>query len=234
MAPLLPSGPGSKLHVVNTHDHFDHWFGNGTLVRLAGLPELTFMGEATWVRDSARRVPSIPAIVDEFGTAGPTFAAELATLTDDDLRPPALSIARSTCLDLGDRTVEVRWFGRGHTDHDLVILVPDAGVIAAGDLVEVGADPAFEDAWILDWPDTLTSIIAEVESWRTPVRVVPGHGAVVDLAFVRDQRDQLAELAAACRTGLTKGLAAEQIADRAPFEPAATLTAIRRILEASP
>jgi hypothetical protein len=75
--------------------------------------------------------------------------------------------------------------------------VSDAEVTFAGDLVEEGAPPAFEDAYPLDWPATLDTLLAAAR----PGPVVPGHGAVVDWAFVRDQRELLARVATAARTG---------------------------------
>ena len=45
-------------------------------------------------------------------------------------------------LDLGDRVVELIHPGRGHTAGDLVVRVPDADVMVAGDLVEE-SDPPF-------------------------------------------------------------------------------------------
>ena len=65
------------------------------------------------------------------------------------------------------------------------------GAVFAGDLVEQGAPPAFEDADVADWPGTLTALLA-----LAPRVVVPGHGDPVDAAFVTDQRDRLAEVAA--------------------------------------
>jgi hypothetical protein len=91
-------------------------------------------------------------------------------------------------LDVGGRPVTLRHLGRGHTDADLVVAVDD--VLFAGDLVEEGAPPAMEDAFPLEWPATMTALHELV---RGPV--VPGHGAVVDAAFVAAQRDELAQLA---------------------------------------
>jgi glyoxylase-like metal-dependent hydrolase (beta-lactamase superfamily II) len=84
--------------------------------------------------------------------------------------------------------VRLRHHGRGHTGADLVVAVDD--VVFAGDLVEEGAPPAMDDAFPLEWPSTLTALLDLV---RGPV--VPGHGAVVDAAFVAAQRDELALLA---------------------------------------
>ena len=100
-------------------------------------------------------------------------------------------------LDVGGREVVLRFLGRGHTDHDLVVEVEDGSdgtVVFAGDLVEEGAPPAFEDAFPADWPATLGRVHALA---RGPV--VPGHGAVVDAAFVGAQREELLAVLAAVR-----------------------------------
>ena len=94
-------------------------------------------------------------------------------------------------LDLGGRTVALQHPGRGHTDHDVVVHVPDAAVVFAGDLVEQGAPPDLGDAVVAEWPATLDALLA-----LQPAVVVPGHGDPVDPAFVAAQRAELAEVAA--------------------------------------
>ncbi|MGH3588805.1 MAG: MBL fold metallo-hydrolase, partial [Pseudonocardia sp.] len=94
-------------------------------------------------------------------------------------------------LDLGGRRAELRHLGRGHTDHDLVVAVPDAGVVFAGDLVEQGAPPSLDEAAVAEWPATLGALLD-----LRPRTVVPGHGEPVDTAFVAEQRAELAEVAA--------------------------------------
>ena len=119
----------------------------------------------------------------------------------------------SAVLDVGGREVVLRFLGRGHTDHDLVVEVEAAGdatVIFAGDLVEQGAPPAFEDAWPAEWPATLGRLHALA---RGPV--VPGHGAVVDAAFVGAQREELLAVLEALREGRL---------DDGPYPPATMRT----------
>lgn len=43
-----------------------------------------------------------------------------------------------------------------------MVEVPDADVVFAGDLVEEGAPPVFNDAFSLDWPSTLDRLAGEV------------------------------------------------------------------------
>ena len=73
-------------------------------------------------------------------------------------------------LDLGGRDVHVEHPGRGHTDHDLILVVPPTVRSQRTVVLEVGGPEAV---------------------------YVPGHGAVVDAAFVRRQRDWLARRGAA-------------------------------------
>ncbi len=57
-------------------------------------------------------------------------------------------------LQVGDRRVELRFLGRGHTTGDLVVWLPDDGVLFAGDLVEAQAAPYMGDGHIGDWSTT--------------------------------------------------------------------------------
>ena len=96
-------------------------------------------------------------------------------------------------LDVGGRPVTFRHLGRGHTDNDMVVVVD--GVVFAGDLVEEGAPPAFEDSFPVEWAATLAALV--------PIAVgpvVPGHGAVVDGGFVAAQRALMAEVARVARS----------------------------------
>jgi glyoxylase-like metal-dependent hydrolase (beta-lactamase superfamily II) len=115
-------------------------------------------------------------------------------------------------LDLGGRTAQLLHLGRGHTDHDLVVAVPDAGVVFAGDLVEQGAPPDMEDGVIPEWPATLDALLA-----LEPRTVVPGHGAPVDAAFVAGQRAELGEVAALYADVAEGSLSAAEATRRSPY-----------------
>jgi glyoxylase-like metal-dependent hydrolase (beta-lactamase superfamily II) len=167
--------------VVNTHSHFDHYLGN------AAFPDAPIWAS----QRCAVAVAAFGAEQRDAATDGPDDVRESPIVGPTD------TFTTTTSLDLGGRTAELSFLGRGHTDNDIVVTVPDAAVTFAGDLVEEGAPPSFGDSFPLDWPATLDSLIAT--SVDGPV--VPGHGAVVDWAFVREQRDLLVRVAAAGRTG---------------------------------
>lgn len=174
-ADVAALGAGPVRWVANTHHHWDHVFGNATFRPApiwghARCAELLASGGEQMRVDAARYLPAA--------------AAEIAAV---EIVPPDRLLTERASLDLGWRRVELLHLGRGHTDNDVVVAVPDAAVLFAGDLVEQGAPPAFDDAFPLDWPATLDRLGDLVAG-----PVVPGHGDVVDAAFVRAQRDLIA------------------------------------------
>nr|MDQ4008750.1 MBL fold metallo-hydrolase [Actinomycetota bacterium] len=131
---------------------------------------------------------------------------------DTGLRHPDQIFSSVRTIDLGDRYVELFHPGRGHTDGDLLVRVPDADVVFAGDLVEESAPPMYgEDSFPLEWPGTL-DVALGVLTGQT--RVVPGHGAVVDLRFVQEQSADIAQVAntigALVHAGVPQESAAQQ------------------------
>lgn len=199
-------------HVVNTHAHFDHCFGNAL-----------FTHADIWAHDGCARQ------LREHGEAR-RYAA--LSWVDEDLVPdlavarivpPAHLVSQRVQLRVGGRPVVLEHHGRGHTDHDLVVRVPDAGVVFAGDLVEEGSPPDFEDAWPLEWPDTLGRLLAHVGG-----PVVPGHGDVVDSGFVNRQRGELAELARLLREVRENRMSEEKALTASPFPEGTTRTALHR------
>jgi glyoxylase-like metal-dependent hydrolase (beta-lactamase superfamily II) len=207
------------LCVVNTHHHFDHWFGNGVV---AGPDTDMWAHEETIARLRRRLEEQRAAWVAEWAPVDAQLAAGMATAT---LRPPDRTVHLESTVDLGGRTVVLRHLGRGHTDGDLVVLVPDAGVVLAGDLVEEGGPPMFGDGYPLEWAETLGALL-RLTSPATSV--VPGHGAVVDADFVRTGHDQMTALAWLIRDGHADGAPVAAVAAKAPFDTETALVAVRR------
>ncbi|SCG43333.1 Glyoxylase, beta-lactamase superfamily II [Micromonospora echinaurantiaca] len=206
--------------VVNTHHHFDHCFGNATLAADPPRPVYAhaLAAEALRERPDRLRREAYEEIRDEH----PALAEELV---DAALLAPTHTVHTEATLDVGGREVVLRHPGRGHTDADLLVHLPDADVLVAGDLVEQSGPPAFEDSYPLQWPDA----VAELLRLTTPSTVVvPGHGDPVDTEFVRAQHAQLVELAWLIRAGHTGGAPPERVAAEAPFGARPALAAARR------
>ena len=104
--------------------------------------------------------------------------------------PPDQVFDDAATIEVGGRPVELRFLGRGHTDHDAVVVVPGAAVLFAGDLLEADAVPYFGDGFPLDWPATAAALVALVDGV-----VVPGHGDHGGREFAEDQARSFAGLA---------------------------------------
>ncbi len=81
-------------------------------------------------------------------------------------------MADSLILRRGERTIVIRYLGRGNTRGDLSVWLPREGVLATGDLL-VNPVPYSFGSYLGDWVATLRKL-------RTlPARaIVPGHGAI--------------------------------------------------------
>jgi glyoxylase-like metal-dependent hydrolase (beta-lactamase superfamily II) len=197
-------------HVVNTHVHFDHTFGN---IAFAGA---TIHAHDRVGRELEREAERVRRAVADDPTEAPELgytASDLEQVVGTRLRPPDHTFASNATIDLGDRAVTLRWAGRGHTDGDIAVRVPDADALFIGDLVEESAHPSLgDDCWPLEWADTLASHLTWI---GTETVVVPGHGRPVGEAFVASQRDELGLIATVLRE---RRLAGMDLADaqRAP------------------
>jgi glyoxylase-like metal-dependent hydrolase (beta-lactamase superfamily II) len=164
--------------VVDTHGHHDHAFGNRVFRPAAiwghmGCPP--FMAR-TGERDRSRMAREFPDLA--------------ADLTEVVLDPPDRVFAETAVIEVGGRRVELRYLGRGHTDHDIVIVVPGTAVVFAGDLLEGGAVPYFMDGYPLDWPETAYRLADLVRG-----TVVPGHGDHAGPDFATRQADAFRTIA---------------------------------------
>ena len=162
---------------VATHWHYDHSFG------LTGFADLQMLAH-----ESVRERLLAPEAV--------RIAAELG-VNVGDLALPSREIVVAAAVDLGGRRVELVHLGRGHTDGDLVVVVPDANIVFAGDLIESADAPWYgADSYPHEWATTLDSVIGLMTA---DTLAVPGHGPAVDREYVFEQRGRVAAVSAEIR-----------------------------------
>ena len=222
-------GAGEVVAVVNTHEHFDHTFGNGTFRAAYGaLPIHAHEVAAERTVASGERVKRLydePENVDD---------PHREEVQETEIVPADTTFSSAVALDLGDRMVELVHPGRGHTAGDLVVRLPDADVVLAGDLVEESGPPGFGgDSHPMEWPLTLDIVLGLL----TPSSVVvPGHGALVDRGFVEEQRNTIGIVAETIRDLATRGVPVDEALDAAewPYPRDRLADAVRRGYEHLP
>ena len=187
-------------YVIVTHYHADHIYGLQAL-KAAGATVLAHPAGREYLNsDTAQRRLA-------------ASRQEIAPWIDENTRlVPAdrWLDADDTTLKLGAFTLRIRHVGPAHTAEDLVVYLPERGVLFTGDLVFRGRIPFVGQADSRQWIASLGGLI-EFE----PRLMVPGHGAVsseplADLEMTRDYLVYLRE---------TMGAAAAELE---PFEDAYT------------
>ena len=193
-------GVGDVVAVLNTHEHFDHTFGNGVLTeRYGDVPVIAHEAAASGLLVSG------PALQRE--AAADSSDPRHADIAATRLLAPTETFSSARAVDLGDRFVELVHPGRGHTAGDAVLRVPDADLVLAGDLVEESAIrqgvPGFgPDSYPMEWPATLDLVIGLLGQDSV---VVPGHGRPVGRDFVDEQRSAIGVVAETIRDLASRG-----------------------------
>jgi glyoxylase-like metal-dependent hydrolase (beta-lactamase superfamily II) len=135
--------------IVNTHAHPDHVGGN---VEFAGATRIVAHANA---KAAMQKMPA-------FGGAGARFL------------PGVVVSDRLSLLEGADR-IDLYYFGRGHTDGDLVVVFPGKGIAHLGDLFPGKAVPVVDTAnggSAVEFPRTLAAIVAGIAG---VTRVTTGH-----------------------------------------------------------
>lgn len=218
---LRTFGERSVSWVVNTHAHFDHCFGNHRFGPDSDLGAPIYGHQRMPAHLAEYEVPMLA----EWIAARVEPAADWREVV---ITPPTELVGDRAALDLGDRRIELVHLGRGHTDNDLLVHVPDATTWLAGDLVEESGPPMYgSGCFPLDWPDTVATLRRRLTGGTT---LVPGHGAPVGPAFVAEQHAALDVVAGLIRdlhaAGVTVDQALPEGGDRWPFPVDGLATAV--------
>lgn len=214
-------GIGEVTALINTHEHFDHTFGNAAFrAAYGGVPIYAHETAAANTIDSG--IASQRAYRDE---PGEHHREEVLATT---IVPADQTFSSARVLDLGERPVELVYPGRGHSGGDVVVVIPEVNVLLVGDLVEQSGPPVFgSDSWPMDWPLSLDIVLSLTNSATT---IVPGHGALVNRDFVEEQRNQIGIVAETIRDLAARGvpLDAALATGRWPFAAEHLAHAVRR------
>ncbi|MEO3944969.1 MBL fold metallo-hydrolase [Gorillibacterium sp. CAU 1737] len=105
------------------------------------------------------------------------------------LVPPTHSVEHEQVLTGSARSIRLVTCGAGHSPSDLVMEVPDCGILFAGDLVSIDNHPMLDggDPW--NWVNILEML--ESNGYTT---VIPGHGPVGAADSISVQRQYLKTL----------------------------------------
>jgi glyoxylase-like metal-dependent hydrolase (beta-lactamase superfamily II) len=212
--------------VVNTHANGDHCYGNALLAGAEIVGSDACAGEL-------QELP--PAMLAGFMQSAPDLGDAGAFLLDIfgsyhfdgiDLVPPTRTFTGRLDLAVGERQVHLIEVGPAHTAGDVVVHVPDAGVVFAGDIVFNGNHPIVWAGPVSNWIAACDRILA-LDGVDT---VVPGHGPVCGLDEVARLKGYFELLSAEARPRFDAGMSPLEAARDIDLGPYAGLREPERLV----
>ncbi|MFF5523119.1 MBL fold metallo-hydrolase [Streptomyces coeruleorubidus] len=176
--------------VVNTHANGDHSYGNGL------FPDAEIIStEASLGHLCAEPGPEqLHAMLDQCRPDDPFGRYLLAHFGRYDYRglkqtPPTRTFNHRLELRTGSTDVQLIEVGPAHTIGDLIVHLPDSGIVCAGDVVFIGDVP-------VHWAGPLEGVVQACRQILdlNPRLVVPGHGPLVGADEVRAHMNYVAEM----------------------------------------
>jgi glyoxylase-like metal-dependent hydrolase (beta-lactamase superfamily II) len=174
--------PARRL--VNTHHNGDHCWGNQLFADL-GTEIIGHRLCAEWFGRDA--TPELFVGLVGADHVPPAFEALAEAMRDYDftgieLTPPTTLIETDTDLDLDGLAIRLLYVGPAHTPGDVVVHLPEHGVVFTGDIL-------FHQCTPIGWEGTFDNWIGALARLEelAPAVVVPGHDQREYLIYVRDE-----------------------------------------------
>lgn len=231
-------GRDDFAYVINTHHHWDHAWGNQV------FSDVCLVGHELCVAEMKRDKARLPEITQNFRSSLNSARERLRTLTagtpefkDMQVRvafmernykglqsgfeptPPAVTFRDRMSLNLGDLTIKLFYFGRAHSGCDILIQVPEEGLLLTGDLfLERGWLPLFAGRPVLDIPRWIEVLQAALDGEDEVKYVIPGHRDIWKKEKLILWRDYIVELWAGVKNAKNEGLSIEEAFLRFPLD----------------
>ena len=228
-------------HVVVSHWHGDHNFGNYRFAEeypgveiiaheftrdMFNTPRMNYLDAQRNFKEEI--VPQLQAFVDarampDGRELSDAAVAKFERVIDDadilevevkrsKVTPPTITFTDKYVIETGDTHIELLFLGHGNTEGDIVMWLPEERIVSTGDIVVAPSPYAFNMP-PRPWADTLRRI--DALDFKV---LVPGHGEVQGnrdyLSLLIETADNIAEQTDALVTG---GVAADEIAAQLDF-----------------
>jgi glyoxylase-like metal-dependent hydrolase (beta-lactamase superfamily II) len=160
--------------VFNTHIHGDHWLGNSAIQET--FPRTKFYAHTRAIErlESGASRQWSEMIGDMIGSDPANGAMVL----------PDKAVDGGESFEFGDRTLIIHHTGHAHTDSDIMLEIPDARLLFAGDIIEHGRAVSSDVPVDFNAKGQIEAIRYALE---LPVDTfVPGHGVTGDREIGED------------------------------------------------
>jgi glyoxylase-like metal-dependent hydrolase (beta-lactamase superfamily II) len=215
--------PQPIRYVIATHYHADHIYGL-QVFKQAGATILAHAAAREYLASDAARQRLAASRQDLF-----PWIDENTRLVEPDRWLGVPDPKADTTLELGGVRLLIRPVGPAHTSEDLVVYLPDRGVLYGGDLLFRGRIPFVGQADSRAWIEALDRLLT-----LKPKVLVPGHGAastdpVADITLTRDYLQYLRDRMGAAAREMEPFEEAYARTDWSRFAPLPLFQAANRI-----
>jgi glyoxylase-like metal-dependent hydrolase (beta-lactamase superfamily II) len=224
-------------YLVNTHWHGDHNLGNPAWAR--AYPGLEIVAHPHTVAGMTVENIDLQSLPQQLGETIAALRKGLETGQDEQGQPlpsdrlerwkkmlpdletalaeskrttvmlPTMTVADALTLRRGAREIHVRYLGRGNTEGDLVVWLPQERVAISGDLV-VNPQPYGFGSFPTEWIQTLDKLAALDYAY-----LIPGHGEVqTDTTYIRNVQALIRAVRDQAATAVKGGATLAQVRER--------------------
>ena len=217
---------GPRPHqLVNTHHNIDHCWGN----QLFGDAEIIAHRQCAERMAKDFTPDSLIAILEQPDPSPGVawFAADLKEFDFAEVEKtlPNRLLDGDTQIEVGGTAAEILYLGPAHTAGDVVVYLPEKGVVFAGDLIFRQCTPIGWEGTTAGWVSALERIAA-----LAPETIVPGHGPLCGVEGALEMRDYLQYVYDESKRFYEQELPAEEAAKRIDLGPYADWTQPERVV----
>lgn len=184
--------------LIITHGHHDHFGGNGVFndAKIIAHENCIKAIESRW-NDPEKVKSNLVKIIGEYNNAMDTLEKGSAVWIENFMlrtrfhfayedimnnwpaKMPDITFSDTMRIDMGDLTFNMIWFGKAHSESDILIHIPELNMMFTGDLFSSYGRPSLADDKITDTvsvSDALVWIEARLDKIDI---IIGGHGQIL-------------------------------------------------------
>jgi len=192
------------IYVINTHGHNDHCRGNSVFMNSSVAGHVNCLQEMSGqFSDPEKAIRNLSRIAEDYEQQ--LLGIDPATREWEELftqkiryryacndlknkvpvKQPDITFTDSMRLDFGDITLEMIYFGKCHSNSDILVHVPQIKTVFTGDLFSEYGRPGISDTLMTDKEKWERAVIWTEKRMNNIEHVIEGHGRILSVSDLK-------------------------------------------------